>query len=142
MKIDWNSEKGFWIMALSVLAAIGIATFVITYFIRSAQIDNEVANVGSAVGDLQTSSPGVDIAALKVGYDHKTYTLDEFVELDEIPVVVDILIMQENGVMSNKQAYVSCATDDTDEIHYVDGVYGRLILPKKYSDKVVDGNAG
>ena len=48
-------------------------------------------------------------------------------------MVVDILIAQSDGMMANKPAYVSYALDDTDSITYVDGAYGRLILPAKYN---------
>lgn len=114
------------------LVVLGVLAFVITFCIRSWQIDNEVTHLQGAV-QVEPEEPGVDISAMKIGYDGKTYTLDEFVELDEIPVVVDILIMQEDGTMSNKQAYVSYAADSTDGIQYIDGVYGRLILPMAYN---------
>lgn len=114
------------------LILLGLVSFVITFCIRSWQIDNEVKNLTGAV-QIETEEPSIDISALKVGYDGKTYTLDEFVELDEIPVVVDILIMQADGTLDNKQAYVSFADDSTDSIQYIDGVYGRLILPMEYN---------
>lgn len=115
------------------LLVLGVLAFCITYCIRSIQLDRDVEGMGNAVSDLVEETEFVDITAIKVGYEGKTYTLDEFVELDDIPVVVDILIMQEGGTLDSKPAYVSYATDDTDSIQYLDGAYGRLILPSKYN---------
>lgn len=115
------------------LVILGVVAFLITFGIRSWQLDRSVEGMGNAVSDLTESAESIDITAIKVGYSGKTYTLDEFVELDEIPTVIDILIMQEGGTMDSKPAYVSYATDSTDSIQYVDGAYGRLILPAKYN---------
>ena len=114
------------------LVILGVLVFAITYCIRSAQLDDYAESLGNAVYDTEEDE-SVDISAIKVGYEGKTYTLDEFVDLEEIPVVVDILIAQSDGMMANKPAYVSYALDDTDSITYVDGAYGRLILPAKYN---------
>lgn len=122
------------------LVVLGVLAFAITFCIRSWQLDQYASGMGNAVEDV-AEEDSVDIAAIKVGYDGKTYTLDEFVELEELPVVVDILIMQADGTLANKPAYVSYATDDSDSIQYVDGAYGRLILPARYNKGVVE-NAG
>lgn len=136
-----SKDKQFWGFAAIFLVVVGVLTWAVTYGIRTWQINQEMENLGNAVMTQPSEEP-IDIKALKVGYEGKTYTLDEFVELDEIPIVVDILIMEDDGTMSSRQAYVSCGVDGSDEIQYVDGVYGRLILPMKYSEKVAEGNVG
>lgn len=130
---DENSK--FYLKAIIGLAVLGALVFAVTFVVRSRQLDNYVDNLHGAVDDTEPEEE-FDITALKVGYDGKTYTLDEFVALDEIPVVVDVLIMQSDGTMDNKPAYVSFAVDDEDSIKYVDGAYGRLILPEKYNKGV------
>ena len=114
------------------LILLGAVTFAITFGIRCWQIDREVERLTVVVGEVE-EEPVVDISAMKIGYDGKTYTLDEFVELDEIPVVVDVLIMNADGELSYKSAYVSFDVEDTESIQYIDGVYGRLILPARYN---------
>lgn len=116
------------------LVILGIIAFVIAYGIRSVQLEYYADSLDNAVSDSEEEEAGVDISAIKVGYEGETYTLEEFVLLEEIPTVVDILIMQADGTMDNKQAYVSYAVDDSASIQYVDGVYGRLILPAQYGE--------
>lgn len=118
------------------LVVLGALTFLVTYGIRSWQIDRYVEQLTGAVDSRDEEEDSFDITALKIGYDGKTYTLTEFVELDEIPVVIDVLIMQDNGELASKSAYVSYSTEDTDDIQYIDGPYGRLILPSKYNKGV------
>ena len=122
----------FYIKAAIGLAILGVVIFIVTYNIRSRQIDDYIEHMTGAVDNVEDDDV-IDITAIKVGYEGKTYTLDEFVELDELPVIVDILIMQSDGTMSNKPAYVSFAVDGSEEIEYIDGSYGRLILPEKYN---------
>lgn len=136
-----SKDKRFWGFAAIFLVVVGILTWAITYGIRTWQINQDIEHLGNAVMT-QSSEEPVGIKALKVGYEGKTYTIDEFLSLDEIPVIVDVLIMDAEGSMSNRQAYVSCAADGSDEVRYVDGVYGRLIIPMKYSERLVDENAG
>lgn len=137
-----KSERNFWITAGVSLAFIGLLSFAITFAIRSWQIDRYVDEQLKAAVDGVEETDSPDIAAMKIGYGGKTYTIDEFLRLDEIPVIVDILIMESDGSISNRQSYVSCAVDGSEEIRYVDGVYGRLIIPMKYSERLVDEDAG
>lgn len=130
---DDNSK--FYLKAIVGLALLGVLVFAVTFFVRSKQLDNYVENLSGAVDDTEPEEE-FDITALKVGFEGETYTLDEFVLLDEIPVVIDVLIMQSDGTLDNKPAYVSFAVDDTESIQYVDGEYGRLILPMKYNKGV------
>lgn len=137
-----KEEDGrFWFGAMTVIVVIGIVVFAATYMIRSWQIEQLNSSMRAAVDIVEEPEP-IDISTIMVGYEGATYTLDEFVELDEIPVIVDVLIMQDDGTGSMKQAYVSLGVDDSDTIQYIDGVYGRLILPEKYSGKVADSYAG
>lgn len=116
------------------IALFGVVVFAATFAIRSWQIDRFTENLRNAVSDIEVQEEPFDITLLKVGYAGATYTLPEFIMLDDIPTVVDILIMQDNGVMETKPAYVSYATSPEEkDIRYVDGVYGRLILPMEYS---------
>lgn len=117
------------------LVVLGLCAFVITYCFRSWQLENYMESLGNAVDSVE-EEPEFDITALKIGFSGSTYTLDEFVALEEIPVVVDVLIMQDNGELVNKPAYVSYDTEDSDDIQYIDGQYGRLILPAKYNKGV------
>lgn len=114
------------------LVLLGAAVFAITFGITCLKLDAEVENLGNAM-ELTEPEESVDISAIKIGFDGNTYTLTEFAELEEKPVVVDVLIMEQDGTMSKKQAYVSFDTDDSESIQYIDGAYGRLILPKHYN---------
>lgn len=137
-----EKKDRFWPITIISLLILGAITFGVTFGIRTWQLNRYEEELFNAVDSSEEDSDTIDISAIKVGYEGQTYTLDEFVELDEIPVIVDILIMDADGELSNKQAYVSCSVDNSDMIQYIDGVYGRLIIPSRYSGKVADGDVG
>lgn len=114
-----------------IIVCVGI--FIGVYVLRTQQLDDYVNGLEAADGSSSvtesTEMPALDM--IKIGIDGKTYTIPELATLDEIPTIVDVIIMYEDGSLGSKQAYISYANDDSvTEAEYIDGDYGRLILPK------------
>lgn len=137
-KIDEEHDRkgaGVLIVWLLVCAFIAVCAgiFIGVYVLRTQQLDDYVNGLEAADGSSSvtesTEMPALDM--IKIGIDGKTYTIPELAKLDEIPTVVDVIIMYEDGSLGSKQAYISYANDDSvTEAEYIDGDYGRLILPK------------
>lgn len=137
-KIDEKHDRkgaGMIVMWLLVCVFITICAgiFIGVYVLRTQQLDNYVNGLEAADGSSSvtesTEMPALDM--IKIGIDGKTYTIPELATLDEIPTIVDVIIMYEDGSLGSKQAYISYSNDDSvTEAEYIDGDYGRLILPK------------
>lgn len=123
-------------IALTIFIIIcGVIWFAV-YTFRSHQIDAYVADLDVAVSDDELEAEEVvDISLVKVVVDEKTYTIPEFLELDEIPTVVDVMIMYSDSDVQTKSAYVSYV-DDSEDVEYIDGTYGRLLVPQEYNKTV------
>lgn len=137
-KIDAEHERkgaGVLIVWLFVCAFIAVCAgiFIGVYVLRTQQLDDYVNGLEAADGSssVTESTEMPDLDMIKIGIDGKTYTIPELAKLDEIPTVVDVIIMYEDGSLGSKQAYISYSNDDSvTEAEYIDGDYGRLILPK------------
>ena len=102
-----------------------------TYTIRSKQIDSEVDAIIAAQGEAVEVVEETVVKGVKVYIDDNSYTLPELQNLDELPTIVDIVVMYEDNNMKSKQAYISYSDDDSiTDIEYLDNEYGRIILPQ------------
>ena len=110
--------------------------WVLVYGLRSRMIDNYVNSLEPAVTMEEDENK---VKALKVVIDGKTYTTKEFMELEEFPVVVEVIIAYEDGTMETKNCYVSFNKEVTD-FTYRDGVYGRILLPADLYDRLEEGS--
>lgn len=123
---------------LIICVGICVGIFVGTYCLRTKQLDDYVNSLEAAdsSSNVTESTEMLALDMIKIGIDGKTYTIPELAGLDEIPTIVDVIIMYEDGSLGSKQAYVSYANDDSiTDAEYIDGDYGRLILPKSMRHK-------
>lgn len=137
-KIDEEHERKcagvlvVWLLICTFIV-ICVGIFIGVYTLRTKQLDNYVSSLEAADGSstVTESTEMPDLDMIKIGIDGKTYTIPELATLDKIPTIVDVIIMYKDGSLGSKQAYVSYANDDSvTEAEYIDGDYGRLILPK------------
>lgn len=119
------------VSALTIIVVFAMiwATYGIVYSIRSAQIDKQVEAMQPA--DTDTIVDAViteEIISVRVVIDGESCGLDEFVKLEEIPTVVDVVVYYADDNVVEKPAYISYG--DAEDVEYVDNVYGRIILPE------------
>ena len=99
-KIDAEHDRkgaGVLVVWLLVCAFIAVCAgiFIGVYVLRTQQLDDYVNGLEAADGSSSvtesTEMPALDM--VKIGIDGKTYTIPELATLDEIPTVVDVIII-------------------------------------------------
>lgn len=113
------------VILLSIFVIFLAILWIIVYNIRLFQIEKAIKNMNYASEFTEEQN---NIKIVKVLIDDETYTVNEFTERDNIPTVVDVMVLYDNGEVETKSAYVSY--DDIDDAIYEDGAHGRLILPQ------------
>lgn len=123
-----NRNKVLLVLLFVVLL---VVIWVVTFTIRSAQIDKAVEGL-SSYENLQESEEAISIDSISVVIDNEKLSLDDFVNLETIPTIVDVEVTYKDGSILTKQAYVSYDDNISDIKYEEDSAYGRLIVPSTY----------
>lgn len=125
-----GSRKMCAIIFIGIFIAVCIAIWLITYFIRSAQIDDYVESI-NYVNDTETESSGSVVKLVTVTIDGVDYTLDDLKDKTDLPTVVDVTVTYTDDSTVTKSAYISYVdSKDIKEVSYQDNEYGRVIIPR------------
>lgn len=120
-------------LTIVMVVVIILAIWGVVYSIRSAQIDKQIeamqpADTNATVEAVVTE----EITIVRVVVDGESCSLKEFIELEEIPSVVDVVVYYADDNVVEKPAYISYG--DIEDVEYIDNVYGRIILPETIKD--------
>ena len=121
--------RGSRVLILSCVTGMILVCLVLLWFIvyslRSNFIEQEVNELQAVVSEDTTD----DVS--KVGYiiDNYEYTQYELIEIAGIPTVMDVHVYYNDGSDMIKSAY-TCYSDTVSTVTYVDGTYGKIILPE------------
>ena len=112
-----------------------IVIWVIVFNVKSNQLDSYVKNLSASTDVTKKKDNDNDLVkGMKIVIDDKKYTVKEFLELDEYPAVVEVIIAYDNNEMKVKNCYISY-NEEVKEFTYRDDTYGRILLPISMSNK-------
>lgn len=117
------------VLTIIITMIIIVGIWGVVYNIRSLQLDKQVEAMQPADTNTITGTVEMEeITTVRVVIDGEACSLKEFVELEEIPSVVDVVVYYTDENVVEKPAYISYA--DVEDVEYIDNVYGRIILPE------------
>lgn len=116
---------------VAVIACVCIVALAVlwgtVFFVWSNKLNNTVSAMAPA--DTAFTIEELEILSVKVQYEDMFYTMQEYMSFEhQAGDVVNVEVVYADGSVEVKPAYVTMGVDTTD-VEYIDGAYGRIILP-------------